>query len=66
MLISAKSIKLPLGTNNVAEVLGLLLGLQMALKLNCLKHHVEGDYQVIINACRDRKYCSWKIKYFLV
>jgi ribonuclease HI len=45
------------GTNNTAEYTGLLIGLQMALKLGVKNLRIEGDSQLIINQTLG----TWKV-----
>ena len=43
--------KIPLGTNNCAKAMTLLLGVEMALKKNYTQIQIEGDSTLGINAC---------------
>lgn len=53
------------GTNNMAKVQALLVGLILAKRGNFCMLHIEGDFLVIINAYIYRKSYSWKLNYIL-
>jgi ribonuclease HI len=57
--------KLPVGTNNKVEAMALLLGLELALQLNIVNIHIEGDSSVVINSCVKKKIENWKFGYVL-
>lgn len=43
--------KLPIGTNNKAEAMALLLALELAFQLSITNIHIEGDSSMVINSC---------------
>ena len=47
--------KLLVGTNNKVEAMALLLGLELALQLNIVNIHIEGDSSMVINSCLKKK-----------
>ena len=57
---------IPPGTNNTAEALALLYGLRLALDMNLKDIHIEGDSNLVINACLKRKVDNQKFGYILV
>ena len=64
-MIATKSSSLPQCTNNKAEALALLFGLELAKSLYMSKIHVEGDSSIIINACIKHHVYNWSIQYIL-
>ena len=50
-VVAIKADVLPVGTSNLAEAQALLAGLILAKRCNVSSIHIEGDSQVIINAC---------------
>lgn len=58
-------ISLSLGTNNIAESLALLHGLLLARKLWISTIHIEGDSLIVANACKERVFFNWEMKYIL-
>ena len=50
-VVAIKEDVLPVGTSNLAEAQALLAGLILAKRCNVSSIHIEGDSQVIINAC---------------
>ena len=57
--------KIPLGTNNCAEAMALLFGVEMALKKNYTQIQIEGDSNLVINACLQCHVGYWKFGYIL-
>ena len=57
--------KNPSGTNNCAEAMALLFGVEMALKKNYTQIQIEGDSTLVINACLQRHVGNWKFGYIL-
>ena len=57
--------KIPSGTNNCAEAMALLFGVEMALKKNYTQIQIEGDSTLVINACLQRHVGNWKFGYIL-
>ncbi len=57
--------KFPIGTNNKAKSMTLLLGLELALQLNIVNIHIEGDSSVVINSCVNKKLENYKFGHIL-
>jgi ribonuclease HI len=64
-VVAIKADVLPVGTSNLAEAQALLAGLILAKRCNVSSIHIEGDSQVIINACLSRSSHTWKLSYIL-
>ena len=43
--------KIHSGTNNFAEALSLMFGVEMAMSLNFINIHIEEDSTLVINSC---------------
>jgi ribonuclease HI len=64
-VLAFKCLSLPSSTNNTAEAFGLLYGLVLAKNLELKVIHIEGDSNLIINACIKRQIINWRIKYIM-
>ena len=57
--------KLLIVTNNKAEDMALLLGLELAFQLSITNIHIEVDSSVVINSCVKKESQNWKFGYIL-
>ena len=57
--------KIPSGTNNYAKALALLFGVELAISLRIDNIHIEGDSNLVINSCLQRRVGNWKFGYIL-
>ena len=64
-VLAFKCLSLPSSTNNTEKALGLLYGLVLAKNLELKVIHIEGDSNLIINACIKRQIINWRIKYIM-
>lgn len=63
--IGSKSIYLGQCTNNKAELLSLIEGLNLCKKLKISKLEIEGDSAIIVNAMRTRTMPNWELRSLL-
>lgn len=63
MIIGALSLKLLDGTNNKVEAQALIVGIKLAKLVAIKPVWIEGDFVVIINACKQKKLNQFDVKF---